>query len=402
MSAQAVAGGRYRLEQPLGRGGDGVRLPRARRRARPLRRAQAARREPRRRRELREALRARGPARGAALAPERRQRLRRRRGRRAAVHRDGATSKARRWPTCSRGAARIPPDEARGLALQAANGLAHAHEAGLVHRDVKPQNLILRGDGTLKIADFGIARACGGDGAHPGRHRPRHRRLPLAGAGARPGGRAGGGRLLARRGPLRAADRPAAVRARVARRSRGRLSRTEITPVRELAPEVPQELEDVVMRCLAREPRLPARGRRRRSQPSSAEATADARTARPGRAQSARPDRDSAPPPARRPRSRLASRRCSRAPRCAGGRAPERRPSNDGADGARRGRRLDAEGAADAARRDPAGAGGATSRPGYGSARRRRLAGDLGRHSGCRREETPSRTSAIWTSSRAL
>ena len=54
---------------------------------------------------------------------------------------------------------RIPPDEARGLALQAANGLAHAHAAGLVHRDVKPQNLILRGDGTLKIADFGIARA---------------------------------------------------------------------------------------------------------------------------------------------------------------------------------------------------------------------------------------------------
>ena len=54
---------------------------------------------------------------------------------------------------------RIPPDEARGLALQAAQGLAHAHAAGLVHRDVKPQNLILRRDGTLKVADFGIARA---------------------------------------------------------------------------------------------------------------------------------------------------------------------------------------------------------------------------------------------------
>src|SRR5206468_9926167 len=54
---------------------------------------------------------------------------------------------------------RLPPDEARGLAIQAARGLAHAHEAGLVHRDVKPQNLILRRDGTVKIADFGIARA---------------------------------------------------------------------------------------------------------------------------------------------------------------------------------------------------------------------------------------------------
>jgi eukaryotic-like serine/threonine-protein kinase len=53
----------------------------------------------------------------------------------------------------------LPPEEARGLALQAAHGLAHAHAAGLVHRDMKPHNLILRRDGTLKIADFGIARA---------------------------------------------------------------------------------------------------------------------------------------------------------------------------------------------------------------------------------------------------
>ena len=44
-------------------------------------------------------------------------------------------------------------------ASQALDGLAAAHSVGIVHRDVKPQNLIVRDDGTLKVADFGVARS---------------------------------------------------------------------------------------------------------------------------------------------------------------------------------------------------------------------------------------------------
>jgi eukaryotic-like serine/threonine-protein kinase len=51
----------------------------------------------------------------------------------------------------------LPPDEVAELGVQACRGLAEAHGAGLVHRDVKPQNLLLRTDGVLKLSDFGVA-----------------------------------------------------------------------------------------------------------------------------------------------------------------------------------------------------------------------------------------------------
>jgi serine/threonine protein kinase len=52
----------------------------------------------------------------------------------------------------------MPPDRAVDVLLQVCAGLEHAHAAGLVHRDIKPQNVLVRRDGVVKIADFGIAR----------------------------------------------------------------------------------------------------------------------------------------------------------------------------------------------------------------------------------------------------
>jgi eukaryotic-like serine/threonine-protein kinase len=149
---------------------------------------------------------------------------------------------------------RIPPAEAVQLALQVCAGLEHAHRAGLVHRDIKPQNLLISGDGTVKIVDFGIARSSHGT------------RLTEAGsvlgtaAYLAPEQAAGEDvtpaadvyalgvvlyELLAGRTPHTAESLTQFL-------TRGH--EQPIPALRELAPEVPETLEDVVMRCLARIP----------------------------------------------------------------------------------------------------------------------------------------------------
>ncbi|HEU4451249.1 MAG TPA: serine/threonine-protein kinase [Gaiellaceae bacterium] len=152
------------------------------------------------------------------------------------------------------GRGRLAPAEAVDLALQACGGLAHAHDAGLVHRDVKPGNLLLREDGVLKIADFGIARAV--------------ESTQLTQAGSVLG-------TAAYLAPEQAAGERVTAAADIY--SLGVVVYEALTgrtpfafesladlvalqqgdgpvPVRELEPGVPEALEEAVMRCLARNP----------------------------------------------------------------------------------------------------------------------------------------------------
>jgi serine/threonine-protein kinase len=159
----------------------------------------------------------------------------------------------------------LPAGEAVALALQACRGLAHAHEQGLVHRDVKPQNLLLRDDGTLKVADFGIARAA------------------EATALTQVGTVLGTAAYLSPEQALGETVTPAtdvyALGAVLYELLTGRppyelesladlaakQQEGAIVPVAELAPEVPRRVEDTVMRALARNPAY---------RPASAEALA--------------------------------------------------------------------------------------------------------------------------------
>ena len=150
----------------------------------------------------------------------------------------------------------LPVSRATWIAQQAALGLQCAHEAGLVHRDVKPQNLLVRDDGVVKITDFGIARAAElsrvtelgkvlGTAAYLSPEQARGDEVTASADIYSLG--AVLYEMLTGRPPYEFA-----TLAELAQMQRDGI----VTPVRDLAPSVPGDVEALVMRCLAREPRF--------------------------------------------------------------------------------------------------------------------------------------------------
>ena len=84
----------------------------------------------------------------------------------------------------------LPVAEAVECIVQAARGLEYAHQQGIVHRDIKPGNLLVGKDGTVKILDMGLAELDSEYGR--GRRRPADRQRPGDGNLRLHGPRAGG------------------------------------------------------------------------------------------------------------------------------------------------------------------------------------------------------------------
>jgi tetratricopeptide (TPR) repeat protein len=148
----------------------------------------------------------------------------------------------------------LPAAEARQVAVQVARALARAHEAGIVHRDVKPANVMLTRHRNVKVLDFGIAKMKGDStltrtGSSPGtpaymspeqvRGEPVDGRTDLWALGVMLY------EMLAGRRPFPGDDQEivlAAIRSR------------EPEPLDRLRPEVPPELARTVAKALAKDP----------------------------------------------------------------------------------------------------------------------------------------------------
>ena len=152
---------------------------------------------------------------------------------------------------------RLPLGQALDVAVQICRGLAAAHDAGVIHRDLKPGNILIDRDGRAAITDFGIARSVEADAAK-GATANKLVGTPAFMAPEQVQGRQVTAaadiyalglvlyRMLTGRHAFEA-DSPAAVAV-------ARVDRPPVDP-RTHDPDLPTEVADVILNCLSREPR---------------------------------------------------------------------------------------------------------------------------------------------------
>ena len=129
-----------------------------------------------------------------------------------------------------------PPEAASDILLQILRAARFAHQRGVVHRDLKPQNVLIDGDGRVQVTDFGIARAGASDMTETGSIMGTAQYLSPEQAQGRPVD-ARIRPVLDRGHPLRAADRPRAVRRRVARVGRAQAGVRGADPAARARPD---------------------------------------------------------------------------------------------------------------------------------------------------------------------
>jgi eukaryotic-like serine/threonine-protein kinase len=150
---------------------------------------------------------------------------------------------------------KMPVRDAVDISSQVADALEHAHRQGLVHRDIKPANVLVQPDGRVKVTDFGIAKAAGGDDLTRTGHvvgTARYLAPEQVDGQSSVDGRADVYALglilyemLTGKPPFGGDTEMATAVARLTNAP---------APVREGRPEVSRPLEDVVARSLARDP----------------------------------------------------------------------------------------------------------------------------------------------------